>query len=377
VLIVRLRQRTGGFHGYKLYNPSYLKKENNVTIVITMDNWQNVARELIDQGYKLFKDFCPYTYIGYDENVDLLDVEFLECIDSDVEKERLIRKFANGRKVCTTYGLCHMNIYKKILLETREFKQRYMLIDLQPWNLCYRNKDIQALNNQMVWKTSDILICGVLGFNKNTPDYIPSMSRVLQMIREDCQVIRISMGAFKGFFPQHTEIKNFSEWGDKNINRFLSEGKSVDEIKEIILSEDFYSRDKFLNFFDKQLELLERSERDCDVKIADYVRELSKSKITHNSLTHSIPEVMVELSRRLLLALSIDAELPDFKDEQFLNIENSGEIVYPSVLKALGLVNKENMGRKVNAFGMTLTIEEYIEKYIDQYISMLTAMKNV
>jgi hypothetical protein len=379
---VEVDSKENTFYGYNIFNPKQLLKNNKeLTIIITMDKWQEIAHDLVNCGYKMLRDFYPFTYIDMDNDIAILDMEFLEYIDSDSEKVQLIRKLANGRKVCTTYGLCHMTIYKRILSEIDEFRKKYILLDLPAIN-AFGIKNYEALKEKAVWNVSDVLICGIMDKSINIKGDFPSVSELNNMVRTDCRIIRISGGAFKGFFPQHTENNNtktdengvsfrrYVAWGDKNINRLYAHGKSLQEIKEKILSDNFYEKEQFLKFFENEIKILGKVESNCDVKIADFIKEISKSKITHYSFTHPIPEVMLELTRRLLVSLEIDVNLDYLINEDFLKLDCNEEIVYPSVLKALGLDNEYNMKRKVKPGHILfddgkLSSEEYIEKYIE------------
>lgn len=375
-----INQNENYFLGYHVFNPQILDDRHD-KIVITVDKWKIIAEELISRGYKMFEDFFPYTYFIKDNKIPALDMGFLEFINSDLEKERIINNFADGRLICVTYGLCHMRIYKKILLDNEEFTNKYMLLDLPPIN-GFDDKNYTSLKEEIVWRSCDILLCGILSKSLTIQGDFPSVSELQRLVKNKCRIINISGAAFKGFFPQHAEnrtlkedangisIKKYFAWGDKNINKLYLSGKNVEEIKEIILSNDFYDRDKCIRFFQNELALLQKIEINCDVKIADYIEKIAQKQITHYSFTHPVPEVMLELAKRLLLVFGIDANLEKYKSENFLKMDANEEIIYPSVLKALGLYNKQNIERQVKPghilfSGKKLSSEEYIKKYIE------------
>lgn len=370
------------FEGYKVLHPSVLKGVKK-KVIITVYEWESVVGQAMEEyDYKLFENIFPYTYITRDNMIVSLDMGFLSLIKSEEQRMQLISDFSRGRRVCVTYGLCHMRVYKTILAENNEFKQRYMLLDIPPIN-AREDKNYYLLKEDIVWKVSDVLICGVLNKAINVQGNFPGVAEVMGKLKKDCKVVRVSSAAFKGYFPQQAEnrsdrkdkngiaVKKYFAWGDKNINRLYKQGKSAEEIKQIILSDNFYDEERCIKFFENELALLEKEEADCNVKIADYIRKNAKQKITHFSFTHPIPEIMLELARRLLRELGIESNCLDkYINQNFLWLDSNEEIIYPSVLKALDLKQEIYINRKVKPgqmlfHGEKLSNEEYVEKYIE------------
>ncbi len=366
------------------FAPDILQKEHP-KIIIAIDNWSKVAQILVRIGYKIFKDFLPYTYV--ESSISLLDMRFLSFLASEREKEWWIHKFANGRKICATYGLCHMNIYKRILSTIKAFNSKYIILDL-PFINNITAENYYVLREDCVWKVSDLIVCGI--FDRNVRQTMtgtcPELSEIQRLVKDSCRIVRITGAAFKGYFPQHSEnrstkimqdgksVQEYFGWGDKNINRMYAEGKSIDEIKQLVLSDSYYDEEKSKKYFENELNILKRTESNCDVKIADYIEILAQEEVTHYSFTHPIPKVMLELTKRLLDIIGIEDNIDAFREEAFLKLDANEEIVYPSILKAYNLKNSVNSERMVKPGqvlfdGRKLTVEEYVEKYI-QYVCM-------
>ncbi len=370
------------FEGYRVFHPCVLNDKQR-KVVIAVCEWESVVRQAISEyGYKMFENIFPYTYITQDNKIVVLDMGFLAFIQSNEEREQAIKSFAQGRYICTTYGLCHMSVYKTILKGNYEFQSKYMLLDIPNLN-SMKDKNYHVLKEDVIWQMSDVFICGMISKAISVRGNFPSLVEVSKKLKRGCTVIRISSAAFKGYFPQQAENRNSSQdekgipikqyfaWGDKNINRLYKQGKSIEEIKKIILDDDFYDKERCIQFFENELALLEREEAKCDVKIVDYIRRTAKHKVTHYSFTHPIPEIMLELARRLLSALDIENNnLDKYIHQKFLRLDANEEIIYPSVLKALKLNEEIYMKRKVKPGhilfeGEKLSNEEYVEKYIE------------
>lgn len=368
---------TGLFYGFKVYNPEILK-DSDIKVIVAIEDWENTTDYLTQAGYKILKDYFPYSYL--EDDIALLDMGVFKYLETDTDKQELIRDIAKGRLICATYGMCHMNVYKEVFIRTTKFKEKYLLLDIPPIN-AYNHKNYNVYHDDSIWQMCDVVLCSVINKMLKLSEIAPSVEDIKSKLKRDCKILTITGSAFKGFFPQQAENRNIAyrsdieggitdyfAWADKNINRMVLQKKTVEEIKETILKDDYYDKEMIIKFFHNELSLLEREERLCDVKIADYIRELSVTRVTHYSFTHPIPEVMLEIAYRILCVLGLNENIEYLKEETFLKMNNNEEIIYPSVLKALNLLNEDNMHRKVipgyRWKNHELTIDEYIENYI-------------
>lgn len=360
---------------YIVYNPAHLQKEdlNRCTVIIAVDKWEDVFLQLKYYScIKIFENCFPWEYIEY----QYLNPKILRFVHIESEKEKIIRKLAGNKKICVPFGFCHLQAYKRLLANSDKFSDKYILVDLPAINN-RENELYDMLQEKAIYSTCDFFLLGVVpesltfGLNKSLKDNLK------EWIRSDCRVISITSAAFKGYFPQHTEQRNTSHdengipmnqyfvWGDKNINKLFKRGLSDDEISKKILDVDYYEPERFKRFFEHEFRLMEKAEEKCDVKIADYLRTIYDKKVCYYSWTHPIPVILTEISRRIALELGIDDDFTQYKDEDYLDMKINEEIIYPSVLKALGLYDEENLQRRVKpGCGNRLSTEEYISKYI-------------
>lgn len=365
--------------GHSVYNPVFLQKEDmdRYTIIIAIDKWEEVFFHLNNKKIKIFENCIPWEYVEY----KAFDPGILHFISSKEEKKRIIRKFAKGRKICLPFGFCHLLVYKRLLMESNEFSKKYIFIDFLPLN----SKDnilYEMLQEETIYSTCDIFLLGIIPNNLSFKLDMSITESIKKWIRSDCRIISITSATFKGYFPQHMEHRNsgcdengipivqYFAWGDKNINKMFKMGLSSDEIIRKILDTDYYEAERCRKYFEHEFRILEKTEENCDVRIADYLRIICDKTIAYYSWTHPIPIVLIEITRRIALLLGIEDDFMRFKDKDFLLLDLNEEIVYPSVLKALGLQDEEYLYRKVRPgcmlfAGKRLSIEEYILKYIE------------
>lgn len=365
------------FCGFKVYNPGILK-DSNIKVIIAIENWESTTEYLAQMGYKIFENYFPYPYL--EEDIALLDMGFLKYLDADIDKQRFIKSIAEGRHICVMYGMCHMRVYKNVFTRITDFKKKYLILDT-PHIMAYNHKNYDVYQENTIWQMCDVLICAAIHGTLKLSAKAPSLECIKGKLKRECKILVVTSSAFKGFFPQHAENRNITYrsdielitdyfmWADKNINRMILKGENTEKIKETILKDNYYDKEMMIKFFNHELSLLEMEECSCDIKIADYIRKLSAMQVTHYSFTHPVPEVMLEITRRILCALGLNEDISFLKEEEFLKLNIDEEIIYPSVLKALGLLNDDNMHRKVipgyKWINHELTTEEYIDNYIE------------
>lgn len=366
--------------GHAVYNPVFLQKEDldRYMIIIAIDKWEEVILHLNISSIKIFENCIPWECVEYKS----FNPRLLHYLSSKEEKERAIRKFARGRRICVPFGFCHLLAYKRLLMKSDEFSEKYFFIDFLP---LHSEDDMlyEMLQEEAIYNTCDIFLLGIIRpQNLRFQLHMSVTENIKKWARSDCRVISITSATFKGYFPQHTDHRNngcdkngipivqYFTWGDKNINKMFKMGLSTDEIIRKILDTDYYEAERCRKYFENEFSILEKSEEKCDVKIADYLRTIYDKTIAYYSWTHPTPIILIEIARRIALLLGIEDDFMRFKDEDFLQMNRNEEIVYPSVLKALGLQDEKYLYRKVRPgrmlfMGKRLSTEEYISKYIE------------
>lgn len=285
-----------------------------------------------------------------------------------------IMKLAKEKRLVGTYGFCHMYRYRKVLEDSKQFLNEYIFIDFPALN-DVSNVNHKLLKQQEIWELCDVVL---YSNNSFIEEYnVPKPKEVLHFLKSGCKLITITSAAFKGYFPQHKVLDNKMKengmrigWGDKNIDRMLKEGKSLEQITNSILSVYFIKRDKVETFFQHSLIILQENEKNCDIKIADYIRENYKRELLYYSWSHLATKVLVEFAKRICEVFKItDIDFEKYYYDDFFRMDYSGEeLVYPSVCQVLDKgVAIERKIRPGDFYKDKLSSEEYIKEYIYCY----------
>lgn len=355
------------YMGYNLYNPEDALKELPVSsvVVIAMYQWEEAAKELEDRGLNLLESYIVLPQFEYTS----IDISCLSILPKAMNITSYIKKLAKGKKIAATYGLCHMVRYKKVLEDSRQFSNEYIFLDLPTLN------NIQSTSHRLLKKEELWKLCDVVLYSKNRfiEAYdVPNPKEILNFLKSDCNVISITSAAFKGYFPQHktldsdiVEIKDFITWGDKNIDKMMKEGKTENDISNTILSVDFYKKDRVEAFFENALMILQEDEKNCDIRIADYIRKNYKTVLLYYSSTHPTANVLVEIARRICQKLEIaDVDFDKYYEDEFFRMDIHEELIYPSVYSVLNIDNNSRKINPGNYYKGKLSANEYIKEYV-------------
>ncbi len=261
------------------------------------------------------------------------------------------------------YGECHIYIYGKVLSDSSRLKKHYVLMGAKEIEYLARWHS-SAINKESAWKYLDVLI-----YNPGVPERkgAPTLQQVLEWIPESCKRIEVTNAAFKGYMPQHTErvFKNngYFIWGDKNINKMISEDAAIEQSD----LRNVYSTQYVNDYFDKSIRHMKLYEKDCVIRIADYIEKHGKNRILYYSVTHPETEIMIELARRILEELGIDEAIKEnsASGTQF-DLHSHGEVVYPCVFTGLG-IDADPDTRLIqpgNYREAQYTFDEYVKEYI-------------
>lgn len=353
-----------------VYNPSILldRKQwgEKTLLVLCMSNVEALKRQIEEYKLKIFQDFIPWYFLSYNS----ISIEFLTFLEDDVDKIRYIKALAKNKKICALYGMCHMSIYRNFLLNSEQFLSKYIILDIPTVNDRF-TKYHDVLKSDFIWKCCDLVITSQIS-SVNLSDVF-STQEILKKTNKDCKKIVVTNAAFKGYFLQHTtgirETAQYFGWGDKNINRMIIKGKNYKDIEDMILEQEYYEYEYINKYFDKSLKILEEEEKECDIKICDYIKENGRSKVLFYSWTHPTDEIMVEIGKRIFEKLGLDTCI--FEEHiGDIRLNTNEELIYPCVLKTLGIVNADNYvkERKMNPGHLwkdnLLTYKEYIKEYI-------------
>ena len=319
---------------YSIFNPEYLRTNPVFVIVCIKNSKEQIYSKLKEFGMTMFNDFVPYT--EFDE--DSIDSEQLKY----VKAEKYIEQRRKKRKIAAFYGTCHMAVYKDSLKRIKAFTDEYVILDL-PLISETEAGGYPFLKEKWIWEKCNLVVANQI-FAINSYG-VWDTQKVLDMAVNAKKII-ITNAYFEGYFPQwcasrNPEFRQIFAW----------------EVKD----KDFYKEDEITQYFEKNLNVLKKQEQLCDIKMCDYVSLNKNRRILFRSWTHPTDDFFVELIRRLLNELKIKGE-----PEVYIKLNVHEQIIYPSVIKALNIVDYDTFQRTVNPGDITenLNFEQYIVKYI-------------
>ena len=356
-----------------VYNPVILKKREfwkDAVLVLCLVEWHGLKKQLDSYNLKIIRDFIPWNYLDYVS----ITPDFFDFFESDNEKKHYISVLAKDKKICLLYGMCHMSIYKHFLMHSKDFFDKYVLLDIPIIN-DMENQYHNIFKSDFLWSNCDLLIANVIQPSISNHYDSPCTKDVIKKLKNSCKTILIPDVAFRGYFPQHTvgnkKTNKYFAWGDKNINKMIKQNKSLDDIERKILLEDFYDYEFVNKYFYKSLEMLQSDEKECDIKISDYIEENGKRKVLFYSWTHPKEEVMLEIGKRIFSVLNLNKNILDELSNDIV-LNTNEELIYPCVLKALGIEDADTFmtERRMNPSHLWKDNLLASREYIYEYVSM-------
>lgn len=359
--------------------PEYLVDEQDGLKVITWDQY-----EIDDNDFIII---CESPYVERDTQL----MSFGLVIFEDYVGMQIAEYVLSGKKLAIMAGNCQIATVFDYIKQIKAFTDEYYVIRYQTYYFHSR----YALTSISVFKgMCDLYLC--MNHEEDDPMFFKK-----EELSPSCRILIIPyvMGCF--YWPQiksgwrimYNElfIKNKEtlehgpfEMGDININRMITEGKSVDEIVEVLSSEDFYSEEQVNKHYEKVMRVAEYEEQGCDIHILPYIKENVSKFMIYRDMIHLHPVLACEYARQILLYLEMD----DSQIDRILEAGMDNPVyrehsehctqmpVYPSVAKHMDLEwYDKDMTWDVTFYnGMKkLTFEEYIRAYY----SLCSKMKQV
>lgn len=202
---------------------------------------------------------------------------------------------------------------------------------------------------------------------------------------DTCIVIKVSDYMFNGYFPQiagnRDSYSNFlyrermrldMPYGmlalareDKNLAQFVLANVPAEEIVERVCDTGYYTEEQVKEHFRMALDYVKIADGKADVKIGRFLEENCNHTITYRNLDEwnieLVKYVIESIAEKMGIALeTVDEAVLSRRVEEFSGSELP---VYPSVLKHLGITNRENKKYKVVTYYKTryMNFKEYIK----------------
>ncbi len=325
-----------------------LKQEEKMMILIGTSRYQDeVISELKQKFYRLGEDYLTKSLYGkygllfsilnyYDLRNCLGEKEVVEFIK---EIKRLTKK-----KCVILYGNCHISPLTYSLLNHKGFRNDFIVLRL-PGVHEYTSKKAVEMLSESFWDICDLFIGQRVNYG-NRFDAKLATDIIDGYLSHSIQRIWIPFAYFNGYFPQlkhndhniHYQKGDYGlfPFGDKYVDSLKEEGMTNEEILEIISDPDYLNDDEINEYCDRSFRELKKRETRCTVTISDYIEENYKKRRLFYSPEHPIHEVILEETRRILVAIGYsDLTIGDEIDVKPL--KGTDIPIYPSVQRILGL----------------------------------------
>ena len=286
-------------------------------------------------------------------------------------------------KKYTIYANCQGQALAKILNSSKSFSSQYQYIKIKQ----VQNIDPNELNKliEEVIPEVDLFIYQPVSekYNNNLKY---SSKYIVKQLKKACRRISFPSCYFRGYYPELRVVKNennrsidirFKVNGesllsilvhDVNIIKGFVEKKSIEEIKNNFINEDFYDKsflDKTLNQTLLALESRE-NDLDIDVKISSFIKDNFRTKRLFHTFNHPTNVLFKYIAERILEFLSIESNFKYLPD----SLDHASFPVYQSTYKKLRL-NFKNLPRH-NIRGHFIKLEDVIKNYIEFYKTIPT-----
>lgn len=382
-----LEEQNKFMHGIKVYNyKQFLEYNKNIgaLVVIATDKYEKeIANQLMSSYKNIYYDYIPYWCLEYN---DIDYIRLKKLLDNNLnELDFILKKMKKNLNSVIVYGNCQADGIRRFLINNTEFIKKYMVITIPAiWDV---ENLKEVINDNLLWKECNLLITQIIREdNSFGKEY--SCESIIDKLKvnkkDDYKIIKIMNMRFNGYFPQYgnevfggyTEI----DWEgvqchDKNIIKYLRDGKDneVNEFLNIIKKEDFYSKEFIDDFEKEEFNRLEMLENQCDVHISDYIFKNYKKQLLFYCPYHPKAVVVKEYAIRILKYIGINNL--SFEKEKYIeewlerySYNHMCEIVYPSVIKNLGLPSKVNnklyyLNKRI--FDVPINFDEVVQCYFD------------
>lgn len=370
-------------YNFKEYIAGKSKNKEKIIFVTTRPEQQSEKIIFLkDKGYEVIDDFIFSAFC--EENHVSLELLF-SLFQDENELVRIVKKLANGRKICILNGNCQIGAIKQYLTHCKKFTNDYLILDI-PLVYNINSTNIKIFDSKKVFDICDLIISQPIS-DKNKFSEKASNEYLFNIVNIDCKKVLITKASFTGYHIQYTNaVNNLSKvagkavitYGDKFINEFIERGYSRNIISELLKSRNLLSEKQIRENFDYAFKKSFEMERECDVKIMDFVYENYKNEILYYSFNHPKDKVIKYLAVRLLEYLGY--KNAEFYGENFIEaldiMSNQQQPVYPCVYDYLGIEYKnENViyTEKNNmANYAAMSFSEYIEFYCNLYNKPVT-----
>lgn len=308
----------------------------------------------------------------------------LECDDyamfDDFVDYKVAEAILEYKKIVFVYGGCVIRDIHGLLKKVPAFKEQYGSIFIQS------RTDETIFDIRRLYYGKQV--CDVYLYAQKLINLSEAYNMQREDLPSDCKMIGISNLTFHGYWPQQQQdLKYSDDWifevtapfdnyfwhlmytrEDLNIKRLVEEGKSPEEIYDIVSAEDFYSEKQVKKHLRLCLKTLEMVEQGIEVKAGDFIKANYRKEKLYQDFIHLKKPVLWEYAKQTLQYLGVeDPDLDEIIENSPEYLHQASDVpIYPSVAKHLGLewVQEDTIYEILTCRGVRfMTFREYVIHY--------------
>ena len=294
----------------------------------------------------------------------------------------MFRLIVSEKQIAVSFGVCYMRAIHDCLRKSSSFIKDYEVF----YSLSYLKRNAA----EDFFLKFIVSICDLYIYNITlSPVERRKQEEILRYLSSKAKTISIPVISAGAYYPQAGNMDSWSNpygivssktrWGsftspDHNINSMLECGLVTEEIVKSVSDIHYYDKLQLENIYEKDIRGIELAESIADIKISDFIKKNRGVKRLFINESHISNEVMIELTRRIMMKLGYSDDLPS---EELLTMQlvNTTEVpIYPSVIEGLDLevYKNEPMYRLFTFKGIKMvTFEEYVRLYCDYCNNMM------
>lgn len=341
----------------------------NGILVLFHDNWFEEAEKLHRQGYALLRDFIPAWFfeIGFKRRTISMN-SLLKIAQGELEP--YIRYISYIKKIVFLFGDGNTPNIVRVLSHVKEFAREYVILSVPAAS------DITVEQYQRMassWKYVRVLLIQAVDKNEEITGQSIKLS-----VKEHCKTVQFPRLFFWGYFPQAYVLDNRPVlrddeevkyvpflFGDKNIREALKENIDIEEIQNILESDDFYTESFMESYFEQSLDAVCKAEQECDIQISNWIKINYRNEKLFFTPTRATLPMLKYVIKEILRCIGI--ETASF-DQQSISLELDGDVpIYKSVAWNLHLgFDTRAIHCCDSYYGGALERSEYVREYLEK-----------
>ena len=261
-------------------------------------------------------------------------------------------KDRTGKKCAVFFGNCNIAAVRKFAIRNTQFNREYFILEL-PDDFYYDLQQYEFLfgGGGQVFQLVNLLVIQRSEKRNINWFFIPT-DEIIAHCNSETKILTVPRQSFAGYFPQYfpsnprdpmrIPIAKKFPIGDKFIFSIMERSEKnpdVEKILDRISDENFMPPAEIKAHVENSIAMMHVKERNCDIKIADYIEANYQDQQIFYSPGHPSQTIILELTRRILRQIGIKSDnflrLSNLLNEKNFSVTMRGQDVpiYPCVLK--------------------------------------------